>query len=93
MNAKQQLIANKPLREWWLGVTDNPLFDQLLLHVKAMTMEAKPSPQQLEGVSTFIETLQTIAQTDAPEPEYPEPGINHNLEIKRKTIEKTPEQK
>jgi hypothetical protein len=91
MTAKDQFINNKPLAEWWAAIAGDTRFDSVLLHAAAVALETCPSSEQREGVIFLKEILLTIAQKEAPVVEFAKPGLNHNLEIKRRTNEE-PEQ-
>ena len=90
MKAKIQFLSSsKTLVEWWTSVSIDPRFDLVLLHAGNIALESCPSAEQREGVLFLKETLLTMSQTDIPTPDFPGPGMNHNLDTKRKTIEST----
>lgn len=91
--SKEQLLSDKPLCAWWSTVVGDDRFDKVLLHAKGMAFEGKPSPDQIQGIVTFIQTLTTIAESEESAPVYPEPGLSHSLDVKRRTITKSPDKK
>jgi hypothetical protein len=87
MDAKNQFLNQKPLAEWWASIAGDPKFDAVLLHAAAVTLEACPDSQQRAGVLFFKEVLLTLSQKDSAGPEFAKPGLNHDLEVHRKTVE------
>jgi len=89
MQAKDQFIAQKNLSEWWSSIANDPKFDTVLLYASNAAFEAMPSSDQRDGVLRFKEILLTLSNPDAAPIDFPQPGLQHNLESKRKTIGQT----
>lgn len=92
MDAKTHFVSNKELREWWSDISNTPKFDLVLLHAAAIALETCPSAEQREGVIFLKNVLLTMSNADSETPNFPSPGLNHNLDSARKTLEtdKTP---
>ena len=87
MNAKEQFISHKELAEWWSSFANDPKFDTVMLYASNVAFEAFPSAEQREGVLRFKDILLTLSNQDAHAVDFPQPGLQHNLDTKRKTTE------
>jgi hypothetical protein len=87
MDSKNQFISHKELAEWWASIANDPKFDSVLLYASNVAFEACPSAEQREGVLRFKDILLTLSNQDAPAIDFPQPGLQHNLDTKRKTTE------
>ena len=85
MNAKDQFLANKQIREWWASVVSNQNFDVVMLHASAVALESLPSAEQRAGVLTFREILQTLGDKEAGPVKFSSPGLIHNLDVPSRT--------
>lgn len=93
MNAKEQFISNKPLSDWWSNIANDSKFDMVLLHASAVAFEACPSTEQRDGILKFKDLLLTLSQPDAQPVSFSQPGLNHNLEPKPRTLKPTEKKK
>ena len=89
MDSKTQFISQKTLSEWWSSIANDPKFDTVLLYASNVALEAMPSADQRDGALRFKEILLTLSQADAAPIDFPQPGLNHALDTKRKTIGQT----
>lgn len=87
MDSKTQFINQKELREWWVSISGDSRFDAVLLYAAAITLETCPSAEQREGVIYMKEVLLTMGDKMSEAPDFPSPGLNHNLETQRRTLE------
>lgn len=93
MNAKELLSKDKKLLQWWTSVIEDARFDQVMLILKASTFEGNPTPDQQSGITQFIASMESIVNADEGPTVYASPGLIHNLEIPRKTVEQKPADK
>jgi hypothetical protein len=89
MTSKELLIADKELCAWWNGIVGDVRFDRMVMILKSSTFDGTPTPEQADGINKFIASMTTIANPDAAPIDFPQPGLQHNLESKRKTIGQT----
>jgi hypothetical protein len=87
MDSKTQFLSDKKLLQWWTGVVEDARFNQVMMHLKAATFEGNPTVEQQSGISQFINSMESIVNPDEGPTVYASPGLNHNLEITRKTAE------
>lgn len=85
MNAKDQFLSNKPVKDWWASVVSNQNFDVVMLHASAVALESLPSAEQRAGVLTFREILQTLGDKEAGPVKFSSPGLIHNLDVPSRT--------
>jgi hypothetical protein len=85
MNAKDQFLSNKIIREWWSTVVSNQNFDTVMLHASAVALESLPSAEQRTGVLGFKEILQTLGDKEASAVKFPSPGLSHHLDVPSRT--------
>jgi hypothetical protein len=85
MNAKDQFLSNKLIKDWWASVVSNQNFDVVLLHASAVALESLPSAEQRAGVLTFREILQTLGDKEAGPVKFSSPGLIHNLDVPSRT--------
>ncbi len=86
MTSKEQFIRQKELAAWWQGVASDTRFDSVLVYAAAATLESCPSAEQREGVIFFREMLLNLSLPEAPPPAFARPGLNHDLDIARRTL-------
>lgn len=87
MNAKELLKSDQPLCKWWSSIVGDSKFDRMMLILKADSFERNPSPEQQSGITQFIAGMESIVNPDEPQADYAAPGLNHNLDTVRKTVE------
>lgn len=86
MTAKDLFLQNKELAKWWAGIANDTRFDQVMLHAAAITLEGCPSPDQRLGVIFLKEVLLTLSQPESGPPQFAQPGLKHELDLHRRTI-------
>lgn len=86
MDAKTLLSKDKKLLQWWASVVEDERFEQVKLILKAHVFEGRPSPDQMIGVTTFIESMTSIIDPEEAPTVYAQPGLSHDLESPRRTI-------
>lgn len=77
--------GKKDLQNWWLTVTTDPRFDEVLLHVRSMILEYGATTESLTGARYYENALVTICQAEEIGDEFPTPGLQHVFDAKRKT--------
>jgi hypothetical protein len=87
MTSKEQFIQNQNLASWWGGISQDARFDQVLLHASGVALESCPSSEQRAGVLAFKEILLTLSDKEAEPVKFVSPGLDHNLEVQRRTVE------
>lgn len=96
MLSKEILAQNKTLLAWWAGVVGNSNFDQMMLILKSSAFEGSPNPDQISGITRFIDSMSSIINANEPPTTYASSGLKHDLEIHRRTVNppapKQPEQ-
>lgn len=92
MNSKSQFLAQQELSKWWSGVVADPRFDRVLLHVSAMAFDSSMTDEQRKGAFLFREELQNLSTPEHVEPRISGPRLDHDFDIKPKTVE-TPKPK
>ena len=86
MTAKELFLQNKELAKWWAGIANDVRFDQVMLHAAAITLEGCPSPDQRMGVIFLKEVLLTLSEPESGPPLFAQPGLKHELDVHRRTI-------
>lgn len=82
MNQIQSLFqSKKELRKWWAQVTEDPRFDDVLLHVRSMILQYGPSADQLAGARYYENAMVTIGQAEEVSDEFPSPGLHHEIDV------------
>ena len=87
MTAKAQFLANEKLKAWWSKIVEDEKFDQVMLHASAIALEGCPSSDQRDGVLAFKMILSTMPEAESSDVLFAKPGLSHDLEPKRKTVE------
>jgi len=87
MDAKQLLAKNEALSKWWSSVVGDGKFDQVMLILKASTFEGQPTPEQMGGITRFIELMSSITQAGEPPVKFASPGLHHDLDVPRRTVQ------
>lgn len=86
MNSKDFFNGDKKLSAWWAEIANSASFDRVTQAIKGVALESCPSNEQRAGVLFAIENLLTLSQPDAPPVAFAQPGLNHNLEPKSRTL-------
>lgn len=87
-SSKEQFCGHKQLAEWWGTVVANPMFDEVMLHARAVALEQTPDAAQRDGALHFGEILSTLHQPGGQAQHFPKPGLRHGLP-ERKLTDKT----
>lgn len=93
MDTKTQFLSDKTLSSWWGGIANDSRFDRVLLHASGVALESCPSVEQRAGVLAFREILLTLANPDAEAVKFSSPGLIHDLDVPRRTVEPTEQPK
>ncbi len=91
MNSKEQFQqTQKEICAWWSGIVGHPHFQAVLLYTRSCYLDSEPPHEQLIGAKRFEGILTTISSADDPMGQdvlsNAKPGIEHRLDVKRKTI-------
>ena len=74
-------------------MVEDERFNRVVMHLKAVTFDGNPTPDQQSGITQFIDSMENIVNADEPPTVYASPGLNHNLDIPRKHVEPKPAEK
>ena len=77
MTAKELLIANKPLKEWWVAISHDPRFESVCALAVAEVAMTNPPQAQMEGVNRTIELLLHFCDNETKSMGIPSPGLEH----------------
>jgi len=92
LNSKEQFQkTQKEACAWWSGIIGHPHWQVTMLYVRSAYLDTEPQHEQLLGAKRFEGILATISAAEEPAGEdvlaKAKPGIAHNLDVKRKTVQ------
>jgi hypothetical protein len=76
MTSKSLLLLNKDLCAWWVSVSHDPKFDQLLVHLRAQLPDEVDGWEQLKGANKTLELLLTITDNPPSTSDMLSPGLD-----------------
>ena len=84
-------IGKQSLSEWWVTVTHDERFAQVLTYARADAFERHMPYEHLVGAGEMLDTLMTFSDNEETFAEFPSPGLHHHMPVKgetKPTIEK-----
>lgn len=83
---KELFLRNKELVKEALAILKSDAFAQILVFAKAEFASRNPTNEQMTGGNVFESTLINLVEGVEPPQEFPTPGLQHNLEVKRNEL-------
>lgn len=68
------------LAKWWNGVVQDSRFDKVMVYARAAVVETNPEKAHLEGISKFVEVLNTLPTPGNAPIAFPSSGLIHGAE-------------
>lgn len=85
--AKRIFLRKEPgkqsLAEWWVSVVHDDRFEMVMTCARAENMEMGLTEPQMKGAEMMLATLLTLADSEIPFDEYPNPGLQHVMSSKQ----------
>ena len=78
-SGKDQLTHDPALQAWWISVSHDPKFDQLLVLVRAELSETATDIALLKGANNALTLMQKFADSDEVGAEMPDTGLVHQM--------------
>ena len=78
-SGKDQLTHDPALQAWWISVSHDPKFDQLLVLVRAELSETATDIALLKGANNALTLMQKFADSDEVGAEMPDTGFVHQM--------------
>ena len=60
-----QSKSNEQLKNWWMSVTSDQKFDQVMLYAKCFLLETNPTQEMLSGAMLFVTAMLNLCESDA----------------------------
>lgn len=86
MAPKQLFLRNQDLVKASLAITKSDTFELLLTYAKAEFASRNPNNEQMTGANEFVRTLINMTESGDIAVDFPQPGLEHNLDVKRKEL-------
>jgi hypothetical protein len=87
MTPKDLFIKDKELCKWWGEISTSDNFGKVIVYARAQMFDEKCSSEELAGANKFIAALNRLDEAPATKPQFPSSGINHNLDVPRRTAQ------
>ncbi len=80
MNAKSNFLKRRELTKWWVAVSHDDRFAEVITHARAMMLETVPERVAVAGAEEFIKILENMTEGPENNVPFPSPGIIHNID-------------
>ena len=87
MTIKSHFLKQKNLRDWCAAMVMHENFQAFMVYVRAELMELKLDGAELKGATHFESVMRSLPIEDLETGEYPQPGLHHDLEPRKKADE------
>lgn len=86
MAPKTQFLRQRDLVKASLAILKSDAFEQLMVYAKAEFASRNPNNEQMTGANEFERTLLNMVNSGEIPAEFPSPGLEHNLDVKRQEL-------
>jgi len=88
MAPKELFQRSKDNVKQGLAIVKHDMFDMLITFAKSEFATRNPTNEQMVGANEFIRTLYSMVDPIDIPIEFPQPGLEHNLDVARKELPK-----
>jgi hypothetical protein len=82
MSGRTLLLWDKELAAWWVSVSHDHRFQQVITLARADMSETVSSVEHLQGANAMLNLLQTFSDGDDSFVPFPSPGLIHRIPVK-----------
>lgn len=79
-------LEKRELRNYLLATVTAPEFEECVVWVKSQLTTKGMTQEQMHGAEMFLAELLSFPLDEQPNPQWPTPGMNHNLDNPEKKI-------
>jgi hypothetical protein len=87
MTIKSHFLKQRELQQWCAAMVNHENFQAFMVYVRAELMELKLDGAELKGATHFEAVMRSLPIEDVATGEYPQPGLHHDLEPRKKADE------